>query len=58
MTGDSEADGQTEMYGYERGAYHFFRPDKNAELQVRNFISQAGDIGPEDFPPILVFQMI
>ena len=38
---------------YKRGAYHFFRPGKEAEAQARNFISQVGDIGPEDFPPIL-----
>jgi lysozyme len=38
---------------YKRGAYHFFRPGKDAEVQARNFISQVGDIGPEDFPPIL-----
>lgn len=39
--------------GYKRGAYHFFRPGKEAVSQARNFIDQVGDILPDDFPPIL-----
>lgn len=39
--------------GYKRGAYHFFRPNKEASVQAQNFIEQVGSIGQEDFPPIL-----
>ena len=39
--------------GHKRGAYHFFRPGKEAVSQARNFIDQVGDILPDDFPPIL-----
>jgi lysozyme len=44
---------KADKFSYRRGAYHFFRPGKEAQAQARNFISQVGDIGPEDFPPIL-----
>ena len=40
-------------FTYKRGAYHFFRPEKDAEAQAKNFIKQVNNIGPEDFPPIL-----
>lgn len=44
---------RADKFSYQRGAYHFFRPGKDAEVQAKNYISQVGDIGPEDFPPIL-----
>jgi lysozyme len=40
-------------YGLRRGAYHFFRPGKDASLQVENFISHVGNLSPDDFPPVL-----
>ena len=40
-------------FGYKRGAYHFFRPNKEASVQARNFIERVGDISQKDFPPIL-----
>ena len=44
---------KADEFSYRRGAYHFFRPGKEAQAQAKNFISQVGDIGSEDFPPIL-----
>ena len=44
---------KADKFSYKKGAYHFFRPGKDAETQARNFIRQVGQIGPEDFPPIL-----
>lgn len=44
---------KADEFSYRRGAYHFFKPGKEAQAQARNFISQVGDIRPEDFPPIL-----
>lgn len=39
--------------GYKRGAYHFFRPGKDARYQAQNFIDQVGILESSDFPPIL-----
>lgn len=44
---------KADEFSYRRGAYHFFKPGKEAQAQARNFITQVGDIRPEDFPPIL-----
>ena len=44
---------KADKFSYRRGAYHFFRPGKDAEVQAKNYISQVGDIGSDDFPPIL-----
>ncbi|MBD2579786.1 glycoside hydrolase family 25 protein [Oscillatoria sp. FACHB-1406] len=40
--------------GILRGAYHFFRPQKAAEEQVKNFLSVVQDVlEPGDLPPVL-----
>ena len=44
---------KAQKYGYKKGAYHFFRPGKDASLQAQNYISQVGTLDPSDFPPIL-----
>lgn len=44
---------KAQKYGFKRGAYHFFRPGKDAALQAQNFINQVGALDPKDFPPIL-----
>ena len=40
-------------HGLRRGAYHFFRPGKDAASQVSNFISSVGSLSPDDLPPVL-----
>ena len=44
---------KAQKYGFKRGAYHFFRPGKDAASQAQNFINQVGALDPKDFPPIL-----
>ncbi len=39
--------------GITRGAYHFFRPSKNAVYQAQNYIQRVGEIDAEDLPPVL-----
>ena len=47
-----------ERHGVRKGAYHFFRSSKSAELQVRNFIMAVGEIEPDDLPPVLDIETI
>jgi lysozyme len=35
------------------GAYHFFRPQRSAELQAGFFVEQVGALRPGDLPPVL-----
>ena len=35
------------------GAYHFFRPDKDAEAQAESFIHVVSGLKPGDLPPVL-----
>jgi lysozyme len=39
--------------GIIRGAYHFFRPAKDANLQAANFLSVVNLLEPGDLPPAL-----
>lgn len=39
--------------GIIRGAYHFFRPAKDAKQQAENFLSYVGEIEDDDLPPVL-----
>lgn len=39
--------------GISRGAYHFFRPNRNAISQAQNYIRRVGDLESDDLPPIL-----
>ena len=43
---------QIQHYGIKRGAYHFFRPSIDGEIQARNFI-QSVDMSYGDLPPVL-----
>jgi len=36
-----------------RGAYHFFRPNKDARKQAENFLKLVQALGPGDLPPSL-----
>ena len=44
---------KAQKFGYKRGAYHFFRPGKDAASQAQNYIRQVGTLDSRDFPPIL-----
>ncbi len=57
--GDSEIDpkfkdnwAQIRKAGLARGAYHFFRPDVDAEIQANHFIATVR-LEPGDLPPVL-----
>lgn len=39
--------------GLLRGAYHFFRPDKDAEAQAESFLHVVPALSPGDLPPVL-----
>jgi lysozyme len=39
--------------GLVRGAYHFFRPDKDAEAQAQSFLHVVPTLSPGDLPPML-----
>lgn len=39
--------------GITRGAYHFFRPGKNAVDQAQNYIQRVGEFDADDLPPVL-----
>lgn len=39
--------------GITRGAYHFFRPGKNAADQAQNYIRLVGKLDADDLPPVL-----
>ena len=41
-----------------RGAYHFFRSSKDAEMQAKNFIKTVGELEPTDLPPVLDIETI
>jgi lysozyme len=43
---------QMQLNGIKRGAYHFFRPSIDGEVQARNFI-QSVDMSYGDLPPVL-----
>ncbi|MBL7813507.1 MAG: glycoside hydrolase family 25 protein [Saprospiraceae bacterium] len=43
---------QMRQHGIKRGAYHFFRPSVDGEVQARNFI-QSVDMRYGDLPPVL-----
>ncbi len=43
---------QMQRVGIKRGAYHFFRPSINGEVQAKNFI-QCVDMTYGDLPPVL-----
>lgn len=45
-------------HGYKRGAYHFFRPGKDASAQANNYIRQVGPIQSADFAPILDIEVM
>ncbi len=36
-----------------RGAYHYYKPGVDAQLQANNFLSQVGELRPGDLPPVL-----
>ncbi|MGY5846606.1 glycoside hydrolase family 25 protein [Salegentibacter sp. HM20] len=40
---------------YLRGAYHYYRPNENSELQFKNF-SKRVKLSPGDFPPVLILK--
>ena len=44
--------------GVRRGAYHFFRSSKDAEVQAHHFIRTVGDLSVEDLPPVLDIETI
>ena len=44
--------------GIRRGAYHFFRSSKDAEVQARHFIRTVGDLSANDLPPVLDIETI
>ena len=44
---------KAQKFGYNRGAYHFFRPGKDAASQAQNYIRQVSTLDSRDFPPIL-----
>lgn len=44
--------------GIRRGAYHFFRSSKDAEMQARHFIRTVGDLSADDLPPVLDIETI
>ena len=39
--------------GLVRGAYHFFRPGKDAEAQAESFLHVVSSLSPGDLPPVL-----
>ena len=39
--------------GITRGAYHFFRPGKNAVDQAQSYIQRVGVLDADDLPPVL-----
>lgn len=39
--------------GLIRGAYHFFRPDKDAEAQAQSFLHVVASLSPGYLPPVL-----
>ena len=43
---------QMQRFGIKRGAYHFFRPSIDGELQARNFINSV-EMSYGDLPPVL-----
>ena len=47
-----------EKRGIRRGAYHFFRSSKDAELQANHFIKTVGDLSATDLPPVLDIETI
>ena len=44
--------------GIRRGAYHFFRSSKDAELQANHFIKTVGELSATDLPPVLDIETI
>lgn len=44
--------------GIRRGAYHFFRSSKDAEVQARHFIGTVGELSANDLPPVLDIETI
>lgn len=42
--------------GILRGAYHFFRPRRDAAEQARLFVSIVGQLQPGDLPPVIDFE--
>lgn len=36
-----------------RGAYHYYKPGVDAQLQANNFLSHVGELQPGDLPPVL-----
>lgn len=44
--------------GIRRGAYHFFRSSKDAEMQARHFIGTVGELSANDLPPVLDIETI
>lgn len=44
--------------GIRRGAYHFFRSSKDAEVQASHFIKTVGVLSDNDLPPVLDIETI
>ncbi|MEL7245102.1 MAG: glycoside hydrolase family 25 protein [Cyanobacteria bacterium J06573_2] len=44
---------QMKAAGLIRGAYHFFRPLRDAEEQAENLLKVVGKLEPEDLPPVV-----
>lgn len=44
--------------GIRRGAYHFFRSSKDAEVQASHFIKTVGALSDNDLPPVLDIETI
>lgn len=42
--------------GILRGAYHFFRPRRDAAAQAKLFVSVVGELKPGDLPPVIDFE--
>ena len=42
--------------GILRGAYHFFRPRRDAAAQAKLFVSIVGGLKPGDLPPVIDFE--
>lgn len=42
--------------GILRGAYHFFRPRRDAAAQAKLFVSIVGELKPGDLPPVIDFE--
>jgi GH25 family lysozyme M1 (1,4-beta-N-acetylmuramidase) len=45
--------GEARAHGIAYGAYHFFRPSRSVDDQVKNFLDAMGPMQPGELPPML-----